>query len=110
MRSLNVQNVVDLKPCLLLVDDEVFNLEILEEILDDCGFQTDTAKNGREACELLDANPEKYQAVLLDRMMPEMGGMEVTQYMKQHPLLRKRYRRRFGCRYFILLDQTFWQG
>ncbi|WP_455366302.1 response regulator [Kaarinaea lacus] len=85
---MNVQNVVDLKPCVLLVDDEIFNLEILEELLDDYGFQTDTAENGREAVELLTANPDKYQAVLLDRMMPEMGGIEVTHFMKQEPQLR----------------------
>ena len=88
MRSLNVQNVTDLKPCVLLVDDEVFNLEILEELLDDHGFQTDTAENGRDAVDLLMANPDKYQAVLLDRMMPEMGGIEVTHFMKQDPRLR----------------------
>ncbi|WP_455208566.1 response regulator [Kaarinaea lacus] len=88
MRTLNVQNIVDLKPCVLLVDDEIFNLEILEELLDDYGFQSDTAENGREAVELLTVNPGKYQAVLLDRMMPEMGGIEVTHYMKQHPQLR----------------------
>jgi CheY-like chemotaxis protein len=89
MRSLNVQNVVDLKPCLLVVDDEIFNLEILEELLDDHGYQTDSAENGREACELLTANPGKYQAVLLDRMMPEMGGMEVSEFMKRDPSLNK---------------------
>ena len=88
MRSLNVQNVVDLKPTVLLVDDEAFNLEILEELLDDYGIKTDSAENGREACELLQANPEKYQAVLLDRMMPLMGGIEVTQFMKQDARLR----------------------
>jgi len=88
MRSLNVQDVTELKPCVLLVDDEVFNLEILEELLGDHGFQSDTAENGREAVELLTANPGKYQAVLLDRMMPEMGGIEVTHFMKQHRQLR----------------------
>ena len=88
MRSLKVQDVTELKPCVLLVDDEVFNLEILEELLDDHGFQTDSAENGREAVDLLSANPDKYQAVLLDRMMPEMGGIEVTHFMKQDPRLR----------------------
>ena len=83
MRSLNVKNVVDLKPTVLLVDDEAFNLEILEELLDDYGIKTDSAENGREACELLRVNPDKYQAVLLDRMMPVMGGIEVTRFMKQ---------------------------
>ena len=89
MRSLNVKSVTDTKPWVLLVDDEAFNLEILEELLTDYGYQTDCAENGREACELLLANPDKYSVVLLDRMMPEMGGMEVTEFMKLDPQLRK---------------------
>jgi len=89
MRSLNVQKELDTKPWVLLVDDEAFNLEILEELLNDYDYKTDTVSNGREACEILSANPRKYAVVLLDRMMPEMGGMEVTEYMKKHPELRK---------------------
>lgn len=89
MRSLNVQSDINTKPWVLLVDDEAFNLEILEELLDDYGYQTDTAENGREACEKLIASPEKFAVVLLDRMMPEMSGMEVTEFMKQHPTLRR---------------------
>ncbi|HEY5604832.1 MAG TPA: response regulator [Gammaproteobacteria bacterium] len=81
-------NVTDSKPCVLLVDDEVFNLEILEELLGDQGYDCDTAANGRQAVKLLTANPGKYQTVLLDRMMPEMGGIEVMYFMKQDPRLR----------------------
>ena len=89
MRSLSVQKELDTKPWVLLVDDEAFNLEILEELLNDYDYKTDTASNGREACEILLANPDKYAVVLLDRMMPEMGGMEVTDFIKKHPGLRK---------------------
>ena len=88
MRGLNVQKEVSTTPWVLLVDDEAFNLEILEELLNDYGYQTDSAANGREACEILAANPEKYAVILLDRMMPEMGGMEVTEFIKQHPVLK----------------------
>lgn len=89
MRSLSVQTEPETKPWVLLVDDEAFNLEILDELLGDHGYQTDTAENGREACEMLTANPDKYAVVLLDRMMPEMDGMQVTKFIKQHPRLRK---------------------
>lgn len=89
MRSLNVQSDVTTKPWVLLVDDEAFNLEILDELLSDYGYQTDCAENGREACDMLSANPDKYAVVLLDRMMPQMDGMEVTRFIKQHPQLRK---------------------
>lgn len=88
MRGLNVQKELSAKPWVLLVDDEAFNLEILEELLNDFGYQTDTAVNGRDACEILAATPEKYAVVLLDRMMPQMGGMEVTEFIKKHPVLK----------------------
>jgi len=85
-----IQNIASpAKPNVLLVDDEVFNLEILEEILGDQGYDTDTAENGREACDKLIADPEKYQTVLLDRMMPVMGGMDVANYMREHNQLSK---------------------
>ena len=87
MSSLSQNIATYSKPSVLLVDDEVFNLEILEEILEDQGYDTDIAENGREACDKLIADPEKFQTVLLDRMMPVMGGMEVANYMREHDQL-----------------------
>lgn len=88
MLGLQIQNNAELTPHVLLVDDEIFNLEILEEYLDDAGYVTEKAENGREACAILEAYPEKFHAVLLDRMMPEMGGIEVAHFMKQHDKLK----------------------
>lgn len=87
MDSLRAKQFKDLKPFVLVVDDEVFNLEIISELLEDAGYQVETAETGAAACALLKQNPGKYSSVLLDRMMPEMDGIEVMQYMKQQPLL-----------------------
>lgn len=65
----------------LAVDDEIFNLEILSEWLMDWGCTVDTAENGKQAVELLERSPHRYDAVLLDRMMPEMDGLEVLAYL-----------------------------
>jgi len=89
MKGLRIQNIDDLKPCILLVDDEVFNLEILVEILEDCGYVTETAQNGHDACDLIKNNPDKYQMILLDRMMPDIDGIEVWHYIKRQPHLAK---------------------
>ena len=72
---------------LLLVDDSPLNLNILIKYLQHTGYALATAKNGAHAWELLQREPDRFHTVLLDRMMPEMDGMEVLQRMKQHAVL-----------------------
>lgn len=86
--QLKPQKVSDPDRCILVVDDEEFNLELITEMLEDEQYQVETAENGVEACSLLEADPEKYDAVVLDRMMPKMGGIEVMQRMQVDPRLR----------------------
>ena len=71
------------RPTLLVVDDEAFNLEVLIEHLDGDVYQTVAANDGLEAWELLGEKPERYDAVVLDLMMPKMDGMEVLGRMKR---------------------------
>lgn len=75
---------------ILVVDDEPLNLDIIEEYLRDDSEQyiVETASNGMEAMERLEADPNKYDVVLLDRMMPKMSGMEVLDKMSAHPKLK----------------------
>lgn len=74
-------------PQLLLVDDSPLNLNILVELLQLKGYALDTAMSGDQAWEWLQRDPDRFHAVLLDRMMPGMDGMEVLQRMKEHPIL-----------------------
>jgi CheY-like chemotaxis protein len=66
---------------ILVVDDEEFNLDILNEYLQDAGFQTVTAKNGLEALSTFDENLP-FDAIVLDRMMPIMDGMQFMKTVK----------------------------
>lgn len=72
---------------LLLVDDEPFNLEILTEHLQEAGYAIETAADGEEAWQRLMDDAERYDAVLLDRMMPALGGMEVLHRMQANAKL-----------------------
>jgi CheY-like chemotaxis protein/anti-sigma regulatory factor (Ser/Thr protein kinase) len=74
-------------PTILLVDDEPINLEILSEFLDGSSYRIETAADGQAAWEALQADPERYDAVLLDRMMPGLSGTEVLALIKGHPVL-----------------------
>lgn len=69
----------------LLVDDEPLNLEIQEEYLIDAGYVPLKAEDGGVALTMLNQYAEAIDVVLLDRMMPVMGGMEVLAHMKQNP-------------------------
>jgi CheY-like chemotaxis protein/anti-sigma regulatory factor (Ser/Thr protein kinase) len=82
-----VPNLPKLQPTLLLVDDEPFNLEILSEHLGDAGYRIETAVDGEEAWSWLTRAGDQFDAVLLDRMMPGLNGMEVLRRMQAHPQL-----------------------
>ena len=65
---------------ILIVDDEPFNVDYLEQELEDLDYDTISAANGREALERVAA--EAPDVILLDIMMPEMDGFQVLEYLK----------------------------
>jgi CheY-like chemotaxis protein len=71
------------RPKILIVDDEPFNIAILEQELDDLEYDTISAANGQEALELVAA--EASDLVLLDIRMPLMDGFEVLARLKASP-------------------------
>jgi len=69
-------------PHLLVAEDDPIGLEILLENLSDAGYAVDSAEDGDTTWALLAANPERYCAILLDRMMPGIDGIEVLRRVK----------------------------
>ena len=67
---------------LLLAEDNEINREVAIEILTDAGLVVETAENGRIACDMIRANPMRYDVVLMDVQMPEMDGIEATQIIR----------------------------
>lgn len=68
---------------ILLVEDNEINMEIAEFYLTDLGATVSKAWNGKEALELFEASePESYDVILMDVMMPEMDGHEATQRIR----------------------------
>lgn len=62
-------------PKILVADDEPNIIKLLRMYLREEGYEVTTARDGREAMERFRA--DKPDLVLLDLMMPEMGGFEV---------------------------------
>lgn len=71
----------------LVVDDDLANLKNLVELLGNQGYTPHPAKDGSIAWALLEKNPLRYQAVLLDWVMPKMNGMEVLKSIKSHGVM-----------------------
>ena len=64
---------------LLLVEDNEVNREIATLILEEFGFQLETAENGKDAVEKIsNSAPGEFNAVLMDIQMPVMNGYEAT--------------------------------
>jgi CheY-like chemotaxis protein/anti-sigma regulatory factor (Ser/Thr protein kinase) len=68
---------------LLVVDDEAFNREIIAEYLEGEPWTLTMAADGASALALLQSAGAGYDAVVLDRMMPVMDGMEVLRRIQQ---------------------------
>jgi CheY-like chemotaxis protein len=61
---------------ILLIDDEQVVRNVTQLILQKAGFTVLAAENGRRAMELFEENAESIRLVLLDLLMPVMGGDE----------------------------------
>ena len=71
---------------ILLVDDEEMIIEVGQEILQEMGYRVYLARTGREAVEVYKDNQEDIDMVILDMIMPDMGGGEAYDKMKEiHP-------------------------
>jgi CheY-like chemotaxis protein len=67
----------------LLVDDEEAIRQVGRELLEAMGYRVLLASNGEEAIELYGSHNKDIDLVLLDIVMPQMGGGETYEKMKQ---------------------------
>jgi two-component system, response regulator, stage 0 sporulation protein F len=71
---------------ILVVDDDASHRELISDAIEEMGFSTRQAENGRVALDLLETGlPE---AVLLDLRMPVMSGWGLLDALKKMPRAR----------------------
>lgn len=68
---------------ILVVEDEEGVREVAERILQDIGFQTIAAEDGRHALDIMEEVGDSITAVLLDLSMPRMGGAEAFRRLRE---------------------------
>lgn len=72
----------------LIVDDNEINREVLEHIFSPF-YLIEQAENGKAGLSRILEAPERYCAILLDVVMPEMNGIEVLHQLKDAALVEK---------------------
>ena len=68
---------------ILLVDDEEMVLEVGGQVLEKLGYTVIEAPGGIEAVDIFDKNKETIDLVILDMIMPDMGGEEAYDRIKK---------------------------
>lgn len=77
------QDYSDNKP-VLIVEDITANRELFSLQLFQFGLASRHVTNGRDALELVQANPQAFSMILMDLQMPVMDGFTATQLIRQH--------------------------
>jgi DNA-binding response OmpR family regulator len=67
---------------ILIVDDEPFNLEIIGEYFDGCGYKLSFFESGEAAWDALEAPGAGFELAILDRMMPGLDGIALLKRIK----------------------------
>lgn len=69
--------------CVLVVDDNAINLDLVGRILELEGYKVVTAESGADALQKLAVS--KPDLAVLDVMMPDMDGIELCRRLRQVP-------------------------
>ena len=70
-----------MKHKILMIDDEEMIITMLKKCLETENFLVYTADNAKKALELMSVAPD---IILLDINMPEMDGLELCQFVREH--------------------------
>jgi two-component system NtrC family sensor kinase len=78
------------RPWVLVVDDESIIAQLIADVLEDEGYQIDTAPHGVAALERLEHRA--YDVILSDLRMPELDGLGLFREIEQrYPDLLRRF-------------------
>jgi putative two-component system response regulator len=74
---------------ILIVDDVVDNIRVAMNILKEDNYDLSFAHDGTDALRLVDEDPQHFDLILLDIMMPGINGFEVCQKFKENAATRE---------------------
>jgi len=68
---------------ILLVDDEIMVARTAKKMLEKLGYRVTTVTSGKEALSRYASRPDRFDMVILDMVMPDMGGTRTFEQLKQ---------------------------
>ena len=71
------------KESILLVDDEELLIDVAKQMMEKLGYTVFTAMSGQAAIDSYESKQDSIQMVVLDMMMPDMGGKDVYESLKE---------------------------
>jgi EAL domain-containing protein (putative c-di-GMP-specific phosphodiesterase class I)/CheY-like chemotaxis protein len=77
-----IENRLQLKKRVLVVDDEFINRRLLEKIISE-KYEVLQASDGAEALEIIKENRNTLSLILLDLLMPKLNGYELMEILKE---------------------------
>jgi len=73
-------------PNILIVDDSWLTRRGVKRILSSKGYGVIEAENGLQAMEMIRSEEQPLDAIILDLLMPEMGGMELLEKLREQEI------------------------
>jgi DNA-binding response OmpR family regulator len=73
------------KRCVLVIEDDPFTQVFLQDTLEAEGYQCLCAADGQSAWNLISSRGRRIDAVLLDRGLPDMDGIEILKRIRELP-------------------------
>ncbi len=74
--------IVNGKETILLIDDEANIIQVTAEMLDSLGYRVLIAQSGREAVAIFEKHKNEIDLIILDIIMPGIGGGETYDFIK----------------------------
>jgi CheY-like chemotaxis protein len=77
-----------MKNHILLIEDDSFITQMYATKIDELGFSVLTASNQSEVKDILTQSNSQVSLILLDLILPDVGGFDILQWIKKKPQLK----------------------
>lgn len=82
-----MEDSVDINKRILIVDDDPLSVTGAIDFLQNAGYNTQYVSDGEHAWEVLNKNPNAFEAIIVDHIMPGVDGITLFDMIKKSSIL-----------------------